>query len=92
MKKTFNIILSLLTIVLFGFNVYIRIAGISEFSKIIQFILDYGAFILLGLFTFNNLLSKVLSVFFVLFALVVIVLIILIVNPSLITNLFALIH
>jgi len=89
MKKIFNIILSLLTIALFVFYIYTKVTKI-EISATIQFLLDYGAIILLGLFTFNNLLAKVLSVFLILFAIVVIILIILFVNPTIITNLFAL--
>jgi len=89
MKKVFNIILSLLTIALFGFYIYTLVAKV-EISATMQFLLDYGAIILLGLFTFNNLLAKVLSVFFILFIIVAIILIILFVDPTIITNLFAL--
>ena len=48
----------------------------------LPFILDYGALILLGLFTFNNLLAKVMSIFFIIFILVVVVFIVSIVNPG----------
>lgn len=82
MKKIFNIILSLLTIALFGFFVYTKIANINELTPIMQFILDYGAIILLGLFTFNNLLAKVMSFFFIIFILIVIVFVISIINPG----------
>lgn len=88
MKKLFNIILSMLTIALFVFYIYTKIAKV-EISATMKFLLDYGAIILLGLFTFNNLLAKVLSIFFILFIIVAIVLIILFVNPTIITNLFA---
>ena len=88
MKKLVNTILSLLTIALFGFFIYTKVANIQEISPIMQFLLDYGALILLGAFTFNNLLAKVMSVFFIIFVIIVIVLIILIVNPTIITNLF----
>lgn len=88
MKKIFNLVLSLLTIALFGFYIYTKVAKV-EISSTMKFLLDYGAIILLGLFTFNNLLAKVLSVFFILFAIVVIILIIVFVNPSIISNLFA---
>ena len=82
MKKIFNVILSLLTIALFGFFVYTKIANVNELTPIMQFILDYGALILLGLFTFNNLLAKVMSIFFIIFILVVVVFIVSIVNPG----------
>lgn len=82
MKKIFNIILSLLTIALFGFFIYTKVGNITEISSTMQFLLDYGAIILLGLFTFNNLLAKVMSIFFILFVIVVIVFIILIINPT----------
>ena len=89
MKKAFNIILSLATIALFVLYIYSKIKGVVPFDNIGSFLLDYGALILLGLFTFNNLLSKVMGVFFVIFIILVIVLIILFVNPTLITNIFA---
>lgn len=87
MKKIINLVLSLLTIALFAFYIYTKVTK-AEISSTMQFLLDYGAIILLGLFTFNNLLAKVLSVFFVLFLIVVVILIILFVNPTIITNLF----
>lgn len=89
MKKVVNILLSLLTIALLGFFIYIKVANIVTLTTLQKFILDYGALILLGCFTFNNLLLKAMGVFFVLFVIAVIVLIILLINPSLITNLFA---
>lgn len=89
MKKLFNVILSLLTIALFVLYIYSKINGVVPFDEIGVFLLEYGALILLGLFTFNNLLSKVMGVFFVIFVVLVIVLIILFVNPSIITNIFA---
>ena len=91
MKKLFNIVLSLATIALFGLFIYSKIAGVIPFGNLGKFILDYGALILLGLFTFNNLLAKVMSVFFILFLIVVIILLILFIKPDLITNLFAVI-
>lgn len=88
MKKLFNVILSLLTIALFVLYIYSKAKGVVPFGDAGIFMLNYGALILLGLFTFNNLLSKVMGVFFVIFAILVIILIILFVNPSLITGLF----
>lgn len=88
MKKIFNIVLSLATIALFIFYIYTKITNPITFTNFEQFILDYGSLILLGLFTFNNLLAKVVGVFFFIFVLVVIVFVILILNPTLITNLF----
>ncbi|MBE5746438.1 MAG: hypothetical protein E7359_04045 [Clostridiales bacterium] len=82
MKKIFNIVLSMLTIALFGFFIYTKVANVTEVTPVIQFLLDYGAIILLGLFTFNNLLAKVMGVFFVIFIIVVIVFVILIFNPT----------
>jgi len=86
MKKIFNIILSLATIAYFAFYIYALIKGVPPFENIGKFVINYGAIILLGLFTFNNLLAKVMSVFLVLFIIAVVVLIILFVNPSLITG------
>ena len=88
MKKFFNILLSLLTMALCGFYIYTKITGAIPLGDFGTFIINYGSLILLGLFTFNNLLSKVTSVLFILFVIAVIVLIILFINPSLITNLF----
>lgn len=89
MKKIFNILLSLLTIALFVLFIYSKIKGVVPFGNTGTFLLNYGALILLGLFTFNNLLSKVMGIFFVIFAILVIVLIILFIDPSIITNIFA---
>ena len=89
MKKVFNIILSLATMALAGLYIYSLITGKVPLGSTGAFLLKYGALILLALFTFNNLLAKVMSIFFVIFLIVVIVLIILFVNPSIITNLFA---
>ena len=89
MKKFFNIILSLLTMALFGLFIYSKITGTIPLGNFGAFLLNYGSLILLALFTFNNLLAKVTSVLFVLFLLAAIVLIILFVNPSLITGIFA---
>ncbi len=89
MRKIVNIVLSILTIALLGFYIYTKGANITTFTQVEEFILNYGALILLGCFTFNNLLMKAMGVFFVLFVIAVIVLIILFINPSLITNLFS---
>ena len=87
MKKIFNILLSLLTIALCGLYIYSKITGVVPLGDFGTFMLNYGSLILLALFTFNNLLAKVTSIFFVLFLVAAIVLIILFVNPSLITGL-----
>lgn len=89
MKKIFNVILSLLTIALFVLFIYSKIKGVVPFGSTGEFFLNYGALILLGLFTFNNLLSKVMGVFFVIFVILVVILIILFIDPSIITNIFA---
>ncbi|MGN1208069.1 MAG: hypothetical protein ACI4TI_01215 [Christensenellales bacterium] len=89
MKKFFNIVLSLLTMALCALYIYSKIQGAVPLGSFGAFMLNYGSLILLALFTFNNLLAKVTSVFFVLFLIAAIVLIILFINPSLITGIFA---
>lgn len=89
MKKIFNVVLSLATIALFVLFIYSKIKGVVPLGNVGNFLLNYGALILLGLFTFNNLLSKVMGVFFVIFVILVVILIILFINPSIITNIFA---
>lgn len=89
MKKMFNIILSLLTIALCVLFIYSKIKGAVPLGNFGAFLLNYGSLILLALFTFNNLLAKVTSVFFILFLIAAIILIILFINPSLITGIFA---
>lgn len=89
MKKIFNILLSLLTIALCGLYIYSKITGAVPLGDFGTFMLNYGSLILLALFTFNNLLAKVTSIFFILFLVAAIVLIILFINPSLITGLIA---
>lgn len=89
MKKVFNIVLSLATIVYFVFYIWALINGTPPFAEFGKFLMSYGAIILLGLFAFNNLLAKAMSVFLILLVLVIVVLIILFVNPSLITGLFS---
>lgn len=89
MKKLFNLILSLGTIAYFVIYIWSLIKGVAPFGDMGKFIINYGAFILLGLFAFNNLLAKLTSIFFILFLFIVVILIILFVNPSLIVGLFA---
>jgi len=86
MKKIFNFVLSISTMALFGLFIYSKITNTIPLGNVGEFLLNYGSLILLALFTFNNLLAKVTSVFLVLFLIVAILLIILFVNPSLITG------
>ncbi len=89
MKKLFNVILSLGTIALFVLFIYSKIIGAVPFGTLGQFLLDYGSLILLGLFTFNNLLAKVTSIFLILFIIAVILLVIVFVNPNLLSGVIA---
>lgn len=89
MKKVFNIILSLATIAYFVFYIWSLINGTPPMAEFGKFLMSYGGIILLGLFAFNNLLAKAMSIFLILLVFVIIVLIILFVNPSLITGLFS---